>query len=167
MKGMLATGRIQRPHGVDGYLRVESFSGETRHFMRLKSMVLENRGTTVRFDIEDIQKSGERVLVKLRGIDDPESGKRYSNWTVWVARRKAASRRRKEYYAADLTGCRVVLHGTALGTVEAVCENGPDAYLEVRDGQGESHLLPFTKRYFGKVDLKRRMVELREDWLTE
>jgi len=167
MDGLLATARIKRPHGVNGYLRLESFSGETKHLLKLKKIVLEGEREKIHFTVEDSVKNGNSVLLKLKGVDTPEAGRRYSNWTVWVDRKKAARRKRKEYYAADLTGCALMDHGEQVGTVEAVSGSDSDAYIEIRDMGGETYLLPFLKRYFGKVDLKKRKIEFDESWLKK
>jgi len=167
MDGMLATGRVQSPHGVEGYLKVESFSGETRHLLKLRTVVLESRGRAEQFDVERTRKAGASVLIKLKGIDTPERGRRLSNATIWVERKKAAKRRRKEFYAGDLTDCDVV-HGVAtVGRVKAVCTTDSGDFLEISNTSGETFLLPFNARYFGKVDLKRRTVAIIEDWLLE
>lgn len=167
MEGYLATARIQRPHGVKGYLRLESFSGETKHLLRLKKIILEGESEKIHFAVEDSVLNGKSVLMKLKGVDTPEAGRRYSNWTVWVDRKKAAGRKRKEYYAADLTGCELVDGGECVGVVEAVSGSGSAAYIEIRDLNGEAYLLPFLNRYFGKVDLKKKRIELNGSWLRK
>ena len=164
MKKMLATARIRQPHGVNGYLRLESFSGETRHLLKLKTILLEGKSEKKEFLVENCVLNGKSVLVKLEGIDTPEAGKRYVNWTVWVDRKKAASRRRKEYYIADLIGCRVICRGEHVGRIEAVCDSDSKAYLEARDAAGAVYMLPFSKQLFGRVNLKEKEIELKEPW---
>lgn len=161
---MLATARIKQPHGVKGYLRLESLSGEIRHLLKLKTVVLEGESEKEQFAVEDRVAKGKLVLLKLRGIDTPEAGKRYANWIVWVDRKKAASRKRNEYYAADLTGCDVKTRKGNIGKIKSVCDTDSGAYLEVSDFQGETYILPFSKEYFGKVNLRKREVELKGSW---
>ena len=164
MEGFLATARIKRPHGVEGYLRLESFSGETKHLLKLKKVLLEGDTEKIQFNVEDSVMSGDSVLLKLERVDTPEAGLRYSNWTVWVNRKKAAPRKRKEYYAADLTGCSVMGGGERIGRIEAVCDTDAAPYFEVRDLKGDTYILPFSERYFGKVDLKKKEIELVGSW---
>ena len=111
--------------------------------------------------------NGNSVLLKLEGVDSPEAGRRYSNWTVWVDRKRAAVRRRKEYYSADVNGCAVIGRGERVGRIEAVCETDSIPYIEIRDLSGETYILPFSKRYFGKVDLKKKEIELKGSWLKK
>ena len=124
-------------------------------------MVLEGESERVRFNVEDGMEKGKSVLLKLEGIDTPEDGKRFSNWIVWVDRKKAAGRRRKEYYAADLTGCKVRGAEGYVGTIESVCDHDSKPYIEIRDFDGETYILPFSRRYFGKVNLRKKEIELK------
>ncbi len=164
MKSFLATARIKRPYGIKGYLRLESFSGETKHLLKLKNVLLESESEKIHFVVEDSVMNGNSVLLKLAGIDSPEAGRRYSNWTVLVDRKRAAVRKRKEYYAADLHGCAVMGRGECIGMIDAVCETDSNPYVEVRNLTGETYFLPFSKRYFGKVDLRKKEIELKGSW---
>lgn len=167
MKGMMATGRVQSSHGVKGYLKVESFSGEIRHLLKLRSLVLESNGKEEAFEVEDARKNGKKILLKLKGIDSPEEARRLGNSIVWVERRKAAKRRRKEYYTSDLTGCSVIHENQTVGSVVSVCTTDSETFLEINSASGGQFLLPFNRRYFDKVDIKKRIVTVPENWLLE
>ena len=167
MEGMLATGRIRKPHGLKGYLKVESFSGETGHLMRLRKILLEGPDCSEKMDIEDVSGRGASMLLKLKGVDNPDEARRFTNWTIWVDRKKAAARKRNEFYAADLRGCALIFAGKKIGVVDEICEGESDTFLEVRNLTGESYLIPFLKHYFGKVDVKTKRIELLAPWLLE
>lgn len=167
MDGMLATGRVLKPHGIKGHLKVESLSGEIKHLLRLRSLILSNDTDARQFDVEETIKSGKGVLFKLKGIDNPEDGKLFSNWLVWVDRKKAVSRKRNEFYAADLAGCGLYVNGEQVGTVSAVCDHNSEAFLEIHGVGGDKYLFPFTEKYFGKIDLKNERIEFKEGWLLE
>lgn len=164
MREMLATARVTKPHGVNGYLRLQSFSGETKHLLKLKKIVLESDNKRESFDVEDGIANGNSVLLKLRGIDTPEEGRRYSNSIVWVDRKKAAVRKRKEFYAGDLTGCTVISRNGLFGHIEAIGDHDSGTYVEIQDVDGEMYVLPFSKMYFGKINLRKREIELKGTW---
>ena len=73
----IAIGKIRTSHGVKGFLKVLSFSGQTEHFLKLKEFVLKKNGHTKTFNVESIKASGSTVFVKLKGIESPEVGKTY------------------------------------------------------------------------------------------
>ncbi|MCK5197610.1 MAG: 16S rRNA processing protein RimM, partial [Spirochaetales bacterium] len=54
----IAIGKIRTSHGVKGFLKVLSFSGETEHFLELKEFVLKKNGKTKVLTVESIRASG-------------------------------------------------------------------------------------------------------------
>ena len=86
----LAVGRIGAPHGVDGRLKVISFSGETDHLLKLKtaSLRMGERSLTVR--ITGSWPNGDNLLVKVEGYDSPEAARALTGYEIWVPRGKAA-----------------------------------------------------------------------------
>ena len=167
MEGKLATGRIRKPHGVKGYLKIQSFSGETAHLKRLRTVHLENEGKYLEYEVEDQKGSGSGALIKLKGINNPEEAKQFVNWIIWVDRKKAAVLKKNEYYAADLIGSSLIVDSNSVGEVKSICETDADTLIEVKSPNGECFLLPFAERYFGKVDLKKRQIEFKEPRLLE
>jgi len=47
----------------------------------------------------------------------------------------------------------------------AVCEGGNGSLLEIEVPSGKRYFVPFMNEYVGEVDLERRVVELKADWL--
>ncbi len=162
----IAIGKIRTSHGVKGFLKVLSFSGETEHFLKLKEFVLKKNGKTKVLPVESIRASGSTVLVKLKGIDSPEAGKAYSGWDVWTTREFAASLNPGEYYLNDLNGCDIINSGEILGKIIGISENSVNDLLEVETGKG-IFIIPFNDEFIGDVDIASRKVELKEVWLLQ
>ena len=74
---LLAVGRVQTSHGLKGYLKVRSLSGEIEHFLRLKSVHLGFSGVLTPFRVEDVRRGVGTVLLKLAGIDTRETAAGY------------------------------------------------------------------------------------------
>ena len=153
-------GRVQRTHGTGGYVRVQSYSGETAHFAGLPEVFLEP-GFVARA-VEDVQVVSGGVLLKLRGVDGKEEAEAIRGAVLWVARASAAPLAAGEFYAGDLCGCEVRRAGAIVGTVLAFVEGGATDLLEVRGTRGETFLVPFVDEYVGEVSVERRVLELRE-----
>ena len=167
MKNLLSTGEVTGTHGLGGCMRIKSFSGEVKHFLKLKNAVLSDGRQTKKLVVESVRSAGKSALVKFKGIDDTSIARKYVNWTIWVPRGRAAFKRRKEYYVADLTGCAIFLERREVARVKAIFDSGSHTYLEI-DRVGEKAIvLPFIDRYFGKVDIRKKRIEIREAWLLE
>ncbi len=161
----LATGIIKRSHGVKGFLRVKSLSGETSHFAGLKSVIIRIKNEEREYLVEAVKKfSSHEILIKFQGIDTPEAGKSLIGKVLWVEREKAAPLREHEFYIADLCRCRVYQKNHLLGKVVSVAEGGNAQLLEVRNEEGKTFLVPFEKRFVTEIDIGERKIILSEDY---
>jgi len=162
----IAIGKIRTSHGVNGLVKILSFSGQTDHFLKLKEFVLKKDGKVKVLAVESIKASGSTVFAKLKGIDSPEVGKTYSGWEIWVPQKFAASLEPDEYYLKDLNGCELVNSGNVLGKIIGISENSINDLLEVKTDSGV-FIIPFKNEYIGEVNLDSNSVELTALWLLE
>ena len=159
---LLAVGMVQKSHGVKGYLKVKSLSGEIEHLLRLKDVYLGSPGSLTRFRVEDVRRGVGAVLLKLFGIDSPESAAAYRGQFIWADRQHASVLGEAEYYVADLEGCRLFQGTFLIGRVVAVPEGGGGDFLEVESPEGKRMIIPFSKHFVGRIDIAARSIELTE-----
>jgi 16S rRNA processing protein RimM len=175
---LLVTGIVRSSHGVGGFVKLETASGEVDHFADLDEVVLRTggaNGVLKSFFIEAIDGSASCFLVKFRGIDTPEQAKALSGAEVLVPRDRACPLEKGEFYVADLCQCVLVYQGTPLGTITGVLEGGAGDLLEVSLSESDEFgnpklracLVPFRKEFVGKVDMKAKTVELMHRWILE
>jgi len=175
---LLVTGIIRSAHGLGGFVKVESSSGEIAHFAKLDGIDLRTRGANgnIRhYEIEAVEGSASCFLMKFRGIDTPEQAKQLAGLELVVPRDKACPLDEGEYYVSDLCQCVLVCKGTLVGTITGVLEGGAGDLLEVTlsesAGLGETkpvtRIVPLRKEFVGKIDIKARTVELMHRWILE
>jgi 16S rRNA processing protein RimM len=160
----LAIGRIRTPHGLNGYLKVKSLSGETRHLLDVEVVYVRMEDRFLPLEVERAVEHGREVLLKLKGIESPEEGKRYSGLEIWADRRHACPLGEGEYYVADLCGCRVLQHDREIGRVVAVAEGEGRDFLEVEGAAGQRWIVPFQEVFVGEVDVAGRSILLKEEY---
>jgi len=159
---LLAVGAVRQAHGTGGEVRVQSFSGETEHLLRLGEVTLRKGGAERKVAVETVRPAPPDVLMKFAGIDDREMAQSIAGWELWVDRSRAAPLAEGEYYAVDLCRCGVYAGAERVGEVTAVCETGHAPLLEVRTGDGRTVMVPFTDHFVGEVDVAAGRVELRD-----
>ena len=162
----IAIGKIRTSHGVKGMLKVLSFSGQTEHFLKLKEFVLRKNGKEKVLPVESIRAAGSMILVKLKGIDNPEIGKTYSGWEIWTTRDFAAPLSSGEYYIKDLNGCKKKHQSSPAHQIIGISENSVNDLLEVKTDSG-IFIIPFKEEFIGEIDLMSNTVELTALWLLE
>ena len=159
----LAIGRIRSSYGTGGFLKVQSFSGETEHFSRLEQIFLFVDGNYSKFKVEEIRDAFSGVLLKLEGVDSPEKAKTLANTKIWVERRFACPLEQDEYYVADLCGCEIYRCRKMIGKIVSIIDAGGRDLLEIKSTDKKNFMIPFTNHFVNDVKLSEGKIFLRED----
>lgn len=160
-------GYISSTHGLDGYVRVQSFSGEYLHFEDLTKIVLKKDDVEQEFDVEDVKISSSLLRIKFKGINTPEEAKKYVSYEVVVPRDKACPLKEDEWYVEDLCKCVLVCDGISCGTVTGVVKGGGGDLLDVSLVDGSKVFVPLKEEFIGKVDTLQKTIELKHRWILE
>ena len=161
----LVTGIIKRSHGVKGFLRVRSVSGETKHFSNINTVYIKTSVGETEYTVEAVRIiSGQDVLLKLKGIDTPEYGKKFIGREILVEREKAAPLNEDEYYIADLCKCNIYSKGVFVGRVKSIMEGGNTDYLEVVKTDGKTFIVPFNNHFVDEVNVTERVITLKKEY---
>lgn len=163
----LVIGIIRGTRGLSGHVRVESLSDETAHFERLRGVTIALGSEERRYDVESVEVTTNGVVLKLRGVDTKDEAATLIGAEIEVERRRAARRRRGEYYARDLIGSTVVRRSSIVGRVAGVVTTGASDLIEIELSSGEVILVPFVKEYIGRIRPRRRRLELKSSWELE
>lgn len=188
----MAIGRLGAARGVDGDLKVQSYSGETAHFLRLRRVELERvspfgTATKLLLAVRRVEEGQGGLTMSFEGYLSPESAERLVGMEIIVDRRDAAPLSEGEWYVADLVGLELVSEdgGLVYGRVRAVLDGAADPMLEIElagppsvggspeagaavAGPGPATaLVPFRKEFVGEIDLARGKVVLVAPWVLE
>ncbi len=159
---LIAIGKIERPFGVKGEMRVRSLSDAPEGFNALERVTLV-AATGARRDaaVKQVRKVTDAYLMSFEGIGTPEEAAEFRGGFVKIPRWQTAPLPEHHYYEFELLGSTVTEEsGVVLGTLEEILETPAHHVLVVRGPQGE-HLLPATKDVVRSVDPVGRMVTVR------
>lgn len=163
----LAFGRLGSPHGLEGYLRLQSFSGEIAHIQKLKNALLKLDSIQIKLDIESVKNLGNFNIIKFSGYDSPEQARKLSGMELWAPREAASPLKKNQYYYADLVSCSIVHKGNKLGEVIAVCDGAGCELLEIKKNDDKTAFIPFRKEFVEEPDLKTKTIELTASWILD
>ena len=148
-------GRFGAPQGVDGELRLTSFTAVAGAIAALTPLFDESG--TRRFSILGLRPIKHNLFVaKIAGIGDRASAGALSNAALYVSRESLPAAGEDEFYRADLIGLAAMNEaGEAFGSVVNVLNFGGGDILEIAcPDSSETVLLPFTKEIFPRVDIE-------------
>lgn len=162
----LAIGKVVKVFGLDGRVKIESFSGEFDHFLTLSSVTLRLGSQTKSAELETCEFHAGSLIVRFKNCTTVEEAQNYVGWELWVERSKASPLKTNEYYYGDLTGCSVMIGSDCAGTVTGVLETAGGHLLEVQCGQA-TKLVPFRNEFIGTVDIQEKKIEFLAPWILE
>ncbi len=142
----LLVGRVSKPHGIRGELKIVCFSGDPAGFIKYKRLVLtsDNNEPLGTYSVTRSRVQGEQVVVQLAGIDDRNGAEDIAGSHVWLDKKDLLPLALDEYYWHEMEGTLVVTDtGRQLGRVASIFNTGVHDILVVK-GDGE-YLIPIDK----------------------
>jgi 16S rRNA processing protein RimM len=158
---LVAVGRIVRPQGRRGEVRIEALTDAPERLSELRECWLVPPAAGERHAVESVWFQGRVPVVKLVGSDTISDAETLVGRLVTIPRTAVKPLPPDRYYAFDLVGCAVETpEGAALGTVAEVLVGPEHDYWTVQRGE-RAWLLPAVAAIVERVDLAARRVVVR------
>jgi 16S rRNA processing protein RimM len=169
---LVVIGRFTGTFGIKGWLKVYSYTEPLDNLLDyLYCQVLRN-GVWQATQIAEGKVHGKGLVVKIKGIDDPEQAAAYVGCDMAVASTQLPLLPENEYYWRQLEGLQVIVDHPqrgrlVLGRVNHLLETGANDVLVVR-GDDDSidrneRLIPYLpERVVLEIDLAAQT--MRVDW---
>ncbi len=151
---VLLFGKVLRPHGLAGLLRIRSFSDSAASLLNAKTVLLKpESGEYHRFTINSVRPHKSVFLIELKELRDATSADAYRGADVYISK-TALVREADEYFWFELLGLEVFLeNGDFLGVVSKIMPAGRNEIYVVKNGDREI-LLPAAREVIRRIDLK-------------
>jgi 16S rRNA processing protein RimM len=165
---LILVGRVNRPHGLEGVLRIWPYAGNDASFLKAKTVILESlSGKTHEYGVAFIKRHKNIFLLKLKGVDSPDVAEEYRGAEIYV-RKEELTHEEGEYFWDELLNLDVYLDtGKYLGILSQVIPaEGHDIYA-VTQGDREI-LIPAVHEVVIEIDIKKgRIVVSAEEVLLD
>jgi 16S rRNA processing protein RimM len=161
----LVVGRIGRPHGVRGEVRLEVLTDfPARRFAPGSHLYVgrEEDAAPMPVVVESVRAQNDVLLVRFDVARDRESAAALNGMFALVPRSDAVELGPDAWYAHELVGLEVVTadDGAVVGQVTDLIETGSADVLEVRGAEGRTHLVPLIGTVIASVDLAARRITI-------
>ncbi len=159
----LVIGRIARPHGVRGEVKVRPETDFPDRFAQLRRVYLIPEGQPSHdaaaapqvVEVEGVRRQGPLMLLKLAGTDTPEAARALAGMALAVPWQERVPLEPGTFYVSEIVGLRVrTAEGEPLGRVAEVIRTSVHDLYRV-EGPGGEVLLPATRDVIRAVDLER------------
>lgn len=164
---LIRVGRIFRPHGVRGELKVDPETEDPARFESMEVLYIGLRNTeTQSHPVEAIRyqetKRGTTVILKLEGVDTREEAEAFKKKLVFATEDDLPPLEEGEFFVHDLIGLAVVTEaGEPVGTVANVLQMpAHDVYVVRREGKPEA-MIPAVADFIIDIDLDGERIVVR------
>lgn len=143
----LLIGKVTKPHGLCGDVKIYCFSGQPENFLdykRLSFCDLKGKHVTAA-DISKVRVQGKTAVVKIAGIDNRNQAEAIEGFEVFLLREDLPKSKPGEFYWHQYSGKQVTeVNGSVIGTVKNIFHSGAQDILVVDTGADEV-MVPVTK----------------------
>jgi 16S rRNA processing protein RimM len=159
--GFVELGRLTRPHGVRGEIRLHLHWEESTTLDDVKTVSLFRGGKSLgEYPLEAARHADKAVLVRLRGVDDRSIAETLRGAAVCVPRELLPPLEPGEYYLSDLIGARVVSPEGPVGEVVEIRMHPSVDSVVIRKPDGELVEQPLSEPWVAAVDAEAKLLEL-------
>jgi 16S rRNA processing protein RimM len=161
VKHLFAIGRVVKPHGVKGKMKVEYF-GEDFHLFSLyrEIFIKGEKGRPEPYGIMEAIPHPPRLILRLKGIETIEQTEPLIGKEILIEKEALPKLEEGEYYWVDILGLKVeTREGKSLGEVKEIFPTGANDVFVVEGKRGEI-FLPATEEVIQSIDLKRGLMKV-------
>lgn len=148
MKSELTIGKVLKPRGLKGELKIELYASDSARFSHLKRLKIDG----IEYDVDRISPEGAIGYVSLEGIDTVEKAEALRGKLITANRNDLPKLPDGKYYIVDMIGLDVVVSGEVVGEVRDVLQYGSADVYVVKNG-ANSFSFPAISGLVKQVDL--------------
>ncbi|MFZ0448095.1 MAG: ribosome maturation factor RimM [Desulfatiglandaceae bacterium] len=158
---LLAVGKVLRPHGLRGLLRIQVYADSGSIFDKAGKVFLKlESAECLEFTFNSLQPVKSNFILKLEELASLNEAEKYRGAEILVRKDALPPREDDEYFWFELVGLDVFSeNGEYLGPIiDIISTGGHDTYV-VKGGKGEI-LIPGTHETVKDIDLERRKMTI-------
>jgi 16S rRNA processing protein RimM len=168
-KDLLPIGRVVKPHGVKGKIKVDYFGEDLNHFPLYREVFIKDHvGRLQAYDVLEAVPQPPRLILRLKGIERIEEVEPLVGREIFIEKRSLPDLKEGEHYWFEILGMVVETEkGKRIGKVREIFPTGAnDVY--VVEGKRREIFLPATEEVIQSIDIKKgRMKVIRMEGLWE
>lgn len=155
---MVLLGKVVRPHGLEGLLRIQSYAESERSFLNSETIYLKPvSGSPQKAQIRSLRRHKKVYLMAIGGIGSIEAAETLRDAEIWVPE-DGLIREEGVYFWYELLGLDVYLNsGEWLGSVSQIIETKSHDIYKITAGEKEI-LVPATPEVVEKIDLDKKIM---------
>ena len=151
----LTVGKIAKPQGVGGELKISPLTDDVNRFKSLKSVFVDGKN----YNVCKARISPNGVFLTLEGVNDRNSAERLRNKDVEVDRKDAVRLEKDRYFIVDIISCDVYVDEEKIGSLVDVLQYGSADVYVISTKKGRV-MIPAIERIVLGIDVENKKITL-------
>lgn len=158
----IPVGRIGRPKGLRGEVRVHVYNPASRLLEEIQSVATgKSPSDLIRRSFRKVAREPKVCVVSFEDVITREAAESLTGQEIFVRRGDFPALHAGEYYCCDLLGFTVVSEsGGKIGTLTNVLSTASNDIYAIAGAEGET-LLPAIPDVVRRIDLEKRLIVVR------
>lgn len=168
---LIFIGKITKPVGVKGLLKVIPLTDFPDRFLKLKEvfifderankLIINHKTGKDLFKLKDVTLFNNFIKLKLDGYDDINEIGDYLNKLICIDEKKKVKLPKGLYYYYEMLGCKVFEKEREIGEVIKIDNYGSSDILFVKTGKGNEVMIPLLKEFVSKIDVIKKIIDVK------
>jgi len=160
-KNLFPIGRVVKPHGLKGKMKVEYFGDDLRRFFSYRQIFIQNETNGLEpYEILEVVAQPPRLILRLKDIEKIEETEPLIGKEIFVKKEALPELEEGEYYWADLLGMEVeTQEGKRIGKVKEIFPTRAHDVYVVEGKRGEI-FLPAIEGVIQSINIKERVMKV-------
>ncbi len=160
-KDLFPIGRVVKPHGVRGKIKVEYFGEDLNRFPPYREVFIEDsKGRLETYEILEAIPQPPRLILQLKGIERIEEAKPLIGKEIFIKKEALSGLKEGEYYWFQILGMVVETEkGKRIGRVKEIFPTGANDVYVIEGKKGEI-FLPATEEVIRRIDLQKGVMKV-------
>ena len=160
-RNLFPIGRVVKPHGVKGRVKVEYFGEDLRRITLYREIFIKDeKDNPEAYEVLEAIPQPPRLILRLKGIERIEEAEPLIGKEILIEKEALLELGEGEYYWVDILGMKVATEGgKGIGKVREIFRTGANDVYVVEGKRGEI-LLPATEEVIRSIDVKRGVMKV-------
>lgn len=159
---LVLLGKVTKPHGIRGEVKVYPYSGEPENFLRYSRVLIsaDENAELIGHTVSRARVQKNIVLMQLENCITRNDAEALVGSLLYVAEEDLPEPAESEFYLRDLEGRQMVVgDGQVIGTVTGIQFNAGQDLAEVSDGKNK-YSIPLVPEFLISIDENEVRVSL-------
>ena len=154
-------GRVIRPHGVRGKIKIDYFGEDPGQFhLYPRVFIKDGTGRLQSYEVIEATPQPPRLILQLKGIETPEEVQALAGREIFIGREFLPDLPEGEYYWFEIVGMEVETEeGRHIGRIKEILPTRANDVYVVR-GEKKEIFLPAVEGVIRSIDRGRKVMKV-------